>query len=346
MRQALTILEDSLRMLMARRLFWMAFLFSGLMALTYASISFTPKGVSILFGLYDFENDVVKAGTREAKVFYVLVFNMIVQLWLAWGTPILALLSTASIFPEFLAEGSVGVSLAKPLSRLRLFFWKYVGGLLFTASLTLFFTLIAFVATGLRLGEWNFTFFWAVPIVTFSFSLLYSVSVFVGVWRRSALFALITTGTFWASIFIVSLTENVLYLSLHTDLQDRVEQQQHSQFQRPRRRSIAVEERDQTSPFFKKAYEQIRFCYAVLPKTSACSNYLKQLIVLKDQAAGDLSGISLMEVLQDGVAENPDRQVARKFEQRDSAWFVFGTSAAFELVLFAGAAGIFIRRDF
>jgi len=135
MRQELTLLLDSFRLLQAKRLFWVALGISGLVGLVYASIGFTPTGMSMWFGLQSFDNPLIRAGTAEAEAFYLLLFtDLIVRFWLAWFAVALALISTSSIFPEFLREGAVEMLLSKPLGRLRLFVWKYLGSLLFVAD--------------------------------------------------------------------------------------------------------------------------------------------------------------------------------------------------------------------
>jgi len=134
MRQEMAILVDSLRLLLARKLFWVSLSISGMVAIAYASIGFTDTGVSMGFGAWEFENPILRKGTEEAETIYLLVFTeVIVRFWLAWFAVLLALISCASIFPEFLKGGSVDLFLSKPIGRVRLFLWKYLGGLLFVA---------------------------------------------------------------------------------------------------------------------------------------------------------------------------------------------------------------------
>ena len=174
----MTILWDSFRLLQAKKLFWIALGISMLVAVFYASIGFNSQGMTMFFGWKEFENPLLREGRPEAAAFYVLLFtDVILKFWLAWIAIALALLSTASIFPDFIAEGSIGISLSKPVGRLRLFLLKYLGGLLFVALQVTVFTAIVFLALGWRTGEWNLTVFWAVPVVTFVFSLLHAVSV-------------------------------------------------------------------------------------------------------------------------------------------------------------------------
>ena len=96
------LLLDSFRMLRARRLFWVALCLSGLIAMVYASIGFDEGGVSVLFGLLSFESELLQMRAEESKKVYLLVFtNVVVPYWLGLFSIVLALISCASIFPEF-----------------------------------------------------------------------------------------------------------------------------------------------------------------------------------------------------------------------------------------------------
>ncbi|MBU6328161.1 MAG: hypothetical protein KGQ89_11060, partial [Verrucomicrobia bacterium] len=210
--QAGVILLDSLRMLLASKLFWVSIWISTLVALVYASIGFTDTGISAGFGLWDIPMPILRKGTREAEVFYLLMFtDVIVRFWLGWFSLVLALISTSSIFPQFLQTGSIEIALSKPVSRTRLFLLKYLGGLLFVALQTALFCLVAFIAMGLRVNEWNLTIFWAVPVITFSFSLVYCVGVIIGVTTRSTVFALLGALMFWLLTLVAQWTEDFMY---------------------------------------------------------------------------------------------------------------------------------------
>jgi ABC-type transport system involved in multi-copper enzyme maturation permease subunit len=75
-----------------------------------------------------------------AQFWYKWVFSVfVIGIWAKWAALVLALISTASIFPELIASGSIDLYLSKPISRLRLFLTKYVGGLLFVVlQMTIF----------------------------------------------------------------------------------------------------------------------------------------------------------------------------------------------------------------
>ncbi|MFW5652990.1 MAG: hypothetical protein ACOC0P_03000, partial [Planctomycetota bacterium] len=102
------ILLDSVRQLRSKNLFWLVLAISTLIFVAYGSIGFTPNGLSIGFGIWEFENDFLREDTVYARIFLEGIFlTVIVPLWFTWGAIILALISTADIFPDFIAKGAI-----------------------------------------------------------------------------------------------------------------------------------------------------------------------------------------------------------------------------------------------
>lgn len=336
--QAGVILLDSLRMLLASKLFWVSIWISTLVALVYASIGFTDTGISAGFGLWDIPMPILRKGTREAEVFYLLMFtDVIVRFWLGWFSLVLALISTSSIFPQFLQTGSIEIALSKPVSRTRLFLLKYLGGLLFVALQTALFCLVAFIAMGLRVNEWNLTIFWAVPVITFSFSLVYCVGVIIGVTTRSTVFALLGALMFWLLTLVAQWTEDFMYkvaylmpeVGMGVDLKS----------------GQISEAGNNSGSGMKKAYEAIKPVVAVLPKTRECTVGLKRLIRFKERNSM-LTGMDMGSVLMAGEADPAIRKAMEKYEMRHSWFSIIGSSLVFEVLVLGLAVWIFSRRDY
>ncbi len=336
--QAGVILLDSLRMLRASKLFWVSIWISTLVALVYASIGFTDTGISAGFGLWDIPMPILRKGTREAEVFYLLMFtDVIVRFWLGWFSLVLALISTSSIFPQFLQTGSIEIALSKPVSRTRLFLLKYLGGLLFVALQTALFCLVAFIAMGLRVNEWNLTIFWAVPVITFSFSLIYCVGVIIGVTTRSTVFALLGALMFWLLTLVAQWTEDFMYkvaylmpeVGMGVDLKS----------------GQISEAGNNSGSGMKKAYEAIKPVVAVLPKTRECTVGLKRLIRFKERNSM-LTGMDMGSVLMAGEADPAIRKAMEKYEMRHSWFSIIGSSLVFEVLVLGWAVWIFSRRDY
>src|SRR5262245_59366793 len=186
-RQTLAIFLDSYRELNARRMFWIVLLLSALAVGSFATLGATNDGLTILWF------KVPGFGLPPAIFYRQLFITIIIGFWLTWAATILALISTASIFPDFMAGGTIDLYLSRPISRLRLFFTKYIAALLFVFLQVLIFCIGSYFILGLRGHFWRPGIFWAVPIVLCFYSYLFSVCVLIGIVTRSTLAALLLT---------------------------------------------------------------------------------------------------------------------------------------------------------
>lgn len=211
MTAVLAILGDSYRELRARRIFWLVLAISAAIVLAFGSIGFNEKGMSIGYGLHTIEEPNLVAGSPLVIPLMDFIFtDFVLGIWLAWGAIILALISTASVFPDFLAGGSVDLVLSKPVNRWTVFLTKYAGSLIFVLIQSMIFCIGIFLVLGLRLSVWRWPIFWAVPVVVLVFSYLYAVMVLMNVLTRSVLASLLVTAGAWMAIFVVHTAHRVV----------------------------------------------------------------------------------------------------------------------------------------
>lgn len=327
MRAFLTVLADSMRLLRARALFWISLGISLLAALLYLSIGFDEKGMSILFGAYHFEDSFFTKGSKGAELVYLGLFSkLIIGMWLSWVAIVIALISCAPIFPEFLLEGSSGVALSKPISRPKLFLYKFIGALLFLGVQASLFAVIVFVAIRWRIGVWNPTVFWSVPILILVFSYLYSVMVWLGIKTRSVMASVLLTLLFWLLCFASLFSEQVGYAAA-------------VQGKNPFT-GMTLKEEEQAG--WKSAYRWLRTPHAILPKTGETAALLERWIVLGDGT--DLSGSTVDAMRDKGGIEGLDK--AKDELKRHSPAWIIGTSLLFEAVVLALACRMFSKRDY
>ena len=217
MRQIFTIFWDSYRLLTAKKLFWIALGISVLISLLYASVKMGEDGISVLFGAYSFGDEDFVVPEQIGRFIYLSVFaNYLVPLWLGLFAIVLALISVCSVFPNFLESGSIDVAVSKPINRVTLFLTKYVSSLLFVGIQVFVFCLIVFVGFGLRMESWNFSIFWAVPLIVFVFSLIYSVAVLTAVWTKSTLLSLLIAFLVWGLSWGIQVLESWSYRIAYT----------------------------------------------------------------------------------------------------------------------------------
>ena len=375
--QTAALLVDAYRQLNASALFWVALILSGLVVAALATIGIDADGINVLgLGLLDAPtSNMVPPATFYKALFTTVGVTLPFIAWLTvWGV-VLALISTASIFPDLVAGGSIDLYLSKPIGRLRLFLTKYVTGLLFVALQVLVFCVGGFLMIGLRGGEWAPGVFLAVPLVLLFFSYLYAVSVLVGVWTGSALAAVLVTALVWLGLTGVQYTETGL-LMIRTAAEVRAESAQAAaerfdDILESQSRDDYDAAADTTNPFLLQRDAALKnvgeaeasarrlanwhrltyAAYAVLPKTTTTADLLERWVV---DAAGMDPGDdapaatpALADADLEQVLESPRTQdrIRAARNERSATW-VIGTSLAFEAVLVALAAWLFVRRDY
>jgi ABC-type transport system involved in multi-copper enzyme maturation permease subunit len=121
-----------------------------------------------------------------------------------FGAPIIMLLGciiTAFFIPNMLRKGTIDLLLAKPVSRVGLLTYKYIGGLTFMLLNTVVLVLGLWLALGLRTGVWETSFLYMVPVLTFEFALFYAVSTLAAVLTRSPIVSILGCVLLWGLLF-------------------------------------------------------------------------------------------------------------------------------------------------
>lgn len=370
MTQIRAILLDAYRELNNRKLFWVVLILTGLFVLVYASIGFDEKGMFILFGSRRIDNELLTAGSPMSRLLYRGIFaTFIVPVWLSWIATILALISTASIFPEFIAGGSIDLILSKPVKRLWLFLYKYFASLLFVLLQVSIVCVGAFLAMGWRLSDWDWRVFAAIPLVMLVYSYLFSITVLVGVWTRSTLAALLATLVVWFCIYAISATEGIALMFRYSaearaeELSREIESDRLRSGNNPDNSAIqwsistTTSEREkllQSIDTIDRWLNLVRIIRWPMPKTSETVNLMDRMLARE----GD---INLMDLIQGRVSVDANGKPAKAAHRttddyvqnrimqdadRPTPLFIIGSSLAFEFVILGTACFIFVRRDY
>jgi len=373
--QTWAIFKDAYRELNARKMFWISIAIAVLVVLTFAIFGMDEKGVQILW--WDIPTEIFNTTVFPKETLYKFLFATVgLGLWLGWASTILALVSTASVIPDFVASGAIENMLARPISRTRLFLTKYVASLLFVVLQALVFTLLSVIIIGFRSGEWLWSLLYAVPAVTLFYSYLYSVAALVGVWTRSTLASLVAALLLWGSIFAVAFVHNNIVLQAKLSAEDPIPLERANlvalraqveklppDFATPEeagearrlkeslvRKETALAEREKSAETWNSWFRFTYLAHAILPKTGET----KDMMVRWSDPNGDIS--RFVDAMgsggrnQDGPVRGPSRRIQRQMEQvlrqQNTPWYVFGTSLAFEAIVLGAACVIFARRDF
>jgi ABC-type transport system involved in multi-copper enzyme maturation permease subunit len=207
--QTAALFVDAYRELNARKLFWITMALNVLAVAIFAGLGINDRGPSFLH--WTFDNEFLNTGLISKELFYKLQFTEWgIPVWLSWVATILALISTAGMFPDLISGGVIETMLSKPISRWRLFFTKYLAGLMFVMLQVTVFSVGCFLVIWVRGGAVQPTLFLAIPIVVLFFSYLFGVCALLGMVTRSTIAALLLTILFWFMVFLVNSSDRIV----------------------------------------------------------------------------------------------------------------------------------------
>ena len=150
--QTTAMLVDAYRELNAKKLFWITLVLSGLCVVVFGITGINEEGITALWFTLPIP---VNSNIISPELFYKTAFlNLGIGIWLTWIATVLALVSTAGIFPTLLTGGQIETMLSKPISRTRLFLTKFITGLLFVGLQVSLFCIASILVIGLRGGTW------------------------------------------------------------------------------------------------------------------------------------------------------------------------------------------------
>jgi len=171
-----------------------------------------PYDFSLFFGALP----LLKEGVPLVGQLFILE-NYLVNGIGAWVAILVSIVITAFFVPNMLRKGTIDLLLAKPISRVTLLLYKYVGGLIFIFLNTTVAILGVWLALSLRSGVWAPSFLISIPIITFFFAILYAVSTLFGVLTRSPIVAILLTVAVWFGLFLVGVTHGFVEATRKAD---------------------------------------------------------------------------------------------------------------------------------
>jgi ABC-type transport system involved in multi-copper enzyme maturation permease subunit len=127
----------------------------------------------------------------------------IVGTWGAAFTMLLSTILTASFIPSMLSKGTVDLLLVKPIHRVTLFVYKFLGGLLFMFLNTVIIMAGIWLGIGIQSGLWINSFLICILVYTFQFAIFYAVSALIAVLTRSAIVSILAAMMTWGVLVLV-----------------------------------------------------------------------------------------------------------------------------------------------
>lgn len=365
--QTLALFHDAYRELNSKRMFWVVMILSVVVVGAFAAVGLNERGISIL--IWTIPIDVLNTNVISPELFYKLMFTTLgIKIWLTWVATVLALVSTAGIFPDFVSGGSISLLLSKPISRWRLFLTKYLTGLLFVALQVGLFSAASFIVIGLRAGAWEPSLFLAIPIVVCFFSYLYCVCAVIGLLTRSTLASLLLTILFWFFAFIIGSAETTVHIGRLSSeyavrgykseieaLEARPEQNDRVQRQIERYRSELADAQSADGKWII-AHRILWGVKTALPKTSDTIELLNRYLVsdeeLQQLAGAEGENSDTEEMARMFVSSSAPIDLAAFQEEIDyltrerPLWWIVGTSLGFQVVVLGIGGLVFARRDY
>lgn len=257
----------------------------------------------------------------------------------AWVAVLVGIIVTASFIPDMLQKGSIDLLLAKPVRRVGLLLYKYVGGLLFVFLLTAATVCGVWAAIGLRTGVWAPHFLLVIPAVTFFFAVLYSVSTLTAVLTRSTVVCILVTCVAWFGLWLNGWVHGKFDAMRKTrsELETTVREVAGSKSKTAPKGDAkaadttdgedAPEDRGGGMAVPQWVYATSDFLYGVLPRT------------------GELDRLTAGWVARGVLSESEIKR--RKLDREPPRWGeVFGVSGAFIAVMLGLASWRFARADY
>jgi ABC-type transport system involved in multi-copper enzyme maturation permease subunit len=194
----IALIRDTFREAFARKIFW------GLFGLST---------VMILFFLFLLRIDLVEGGLAAFKMFGQTVspatdvdrlvrgvYGGIATFLYGFGM-FLAVFASAGLIPSVLEPGRIELLLSKPVSRTHILLGRYVGNVLVVSCNIIYLVLGVWTILGIKTGIWSPVFLISIATTIFTFAVLLSVVILIGVLFESAALATMVA----AALMILSL---------------------------------------------------------------------------------------------------------------------------------------------
>ena len=198
--QVRALLLDALHQVLDNKVFRILLCLALLPPLLTLLVHFREDEVVLLFGWRNLSYDsfsMLAGGSLDPRetVISVLVSLVIDGLTGTFGV-LICLTATAFFVPQMIEKGAADVLFHKPLSRLTLYLWRYLAGLVFVVLLA------GVTCVGTFLGLLIFSSYSdpgilaAIVTLSFGFGIAYAVSMLFGVLTKSAVASLLCTFIF------------------------------------------------------------------------------------------------------------------------------------------------------
>jgi ABC-type transport system involved in multi-copper enzyme maturation permease subunit len=122
---------------------------------------------------------------------------------------LISVVITGFFIPNMLRKGAIDLLISKPIGRVQLLVYKYIGGLTFMFIISAFTIGPVWLVMALRSGYWDPGFLLVIPALTFTFAVVYAVSTLIAVLTRSAIASIMVSIAFIVVMWIIGQVKTV-----------------------------------------------------------------------------------------------------------------------------------------
>jgi ABC-type transport system involved in multi-copper enzyme maturation permease subunit len=202
---AKALLIDAFHQVLDNKVFRILAAFDLLFVLFTFVVGFGEDGFSLLFGWKSVEYDAVldwfgspvDPGIDVQQAVIQVLQEVLVDFIAGTFGMTLAIAATSFFVPRMLEKGAADALFVKPLGRLTLLASRYCVGLLFVVLLALFLVFGMHAGFVLVSGYDDAGFLWSALTLTYTFALVYSLSILIGIVTRSTLASVLLTLLFF-----------------------------------------------------------------------------------------------------------------------------------------------------
>jgi len=193
MNNILTITNLTFREAFARKIFIFFFVMSTIVLLVITGIFSSTDATSF--------TAVMKVrGPNHQMVGSIVGALKLILLTPLYGLGLfLSIFSASSFIPDMLEKGNIDLLLSKPVSRAQIIIGKFFGGSLMVFVNIAYLVFGLWLLLGYNFNDWSASLLYAVLIITFTFMLLYSLMILLGILSKSSVLAMMVS----FAIFVV-----------------------------------------------------------------------------------------------------------------------------------------------
>lgn len=188
MKNILTLTLYTLREAFSRKIF-ITFVGVSSFILIILGILFATVGLEDLTESIQINSNVLSDPIAEIVKFFRI--SLIIPLF---GLGLfLSIFSTSSFIPNMLEKGNIDLLLSKPVSRNQIIWGKFLGGSLVVFLNMAYLVLGIWLMIGFKFGDWDPAILASIFVITFTFAVLYSLIILIGIATRSSILAMMLT---------------------------------------------------------------------------------------------------------------------------------------------------------